>query len=177
MLTTSSANLAAGVQTLLMNQGIYSRIQQGVDTEDQPSDAYKSRSAIAGSPSFSGTDRVRLGGKAGQARRLLRAFPGKELPSFARSRIRLEFAGLQVYDIQTESGQYLSNNVVVHNCFILSIEDDLVNEGGIMDLITREARLFKYGSGTGTNYSQPARLQASRSRAAGSPRACSRSSR
>jgi ribonucleoside-diphosphate reductase alpha chain len=59
-----------------------------------------------------------------------------------------------VYDIQTRSGQYLSNNVVVHNCFILSIEDDLVNEGGIMDLITREARLFKYGSGTGTNYSK-----------------------
>ncbi|MGA2640675.1 MAG: adenosylcobalamin-dependent ribonucleoside-diphosphate reductase, partial [Spirochaetia bacterium] len=69
--------------------------------------------------------------------------------------IRLEFAGLQqVYDIQTLSGQYLSNNIVVHNCFILSIEDDLVNEGGIMDLITREARLFKYGSGTGTNYSK-----------------------
>ena len=69
--------------------------------------------------------------------------------------IRLEFAGLQrVYDIQTLSGQYLSNNVIVHNCFILSIEDDLVNEGGIMDLITREARLFKYGSGTGTNYSK-----------------------
>ena len=42
----------------------------------------------------------------------------------------------------------------MHNCFILSIEDDLVNEGGIMDLITREARLFKYGSGTGTNYSK-----------------------
>ncbi len=41
-----------------------------------------------------------------------------------------------------------------HACFILSIEDDLVNEGGIMDLITREARLFKYGSGTGTNYSK-----------------------
>ena len=41
-----------------------------------------------------------------------------------------------------------------HACFVLSIDDDLVNEGGIMDLITREARLFKYGSGTGTNYSK-----------------------
>jgi ribonucleoside-diphosphate reductase alpha chain len=41
-----------------------------------------------------------------------------------------------------------------HACFILSVEDDLVNEGGIMDLITREARLFKYGSGTGSNYSK-----------------------
>ncbi len=40
-----------------------------------------------------------------------------------------------------------------HACFIQSVTDDLVNEGGIMDLWTREARLFKYGSGTGTNFS------------------------
>jgi ribonucleoside-diphosphate reductase alpha chain len=41
-----------------------------------------------------------------------------------------------------------------HACFIQSINDDLVNEGGIMDLWVREARLFKYGSGTGTNFSR-----------------------
>ncbi|MFO1189233.1 MAG: vitamin B12-dependent ribonucleotide reductase [Alphaproteobacteria bacterium] len=40
-----------------------------------------------------------------------------------------------------------------HACFIQGIRDDLVNEGGIMDLWVREARLFKYGSGTGTNFS------------------------
>ena len=40
-----------------------------------------------------------------------------------------------------------------HACFIQSLRDDLVNEGGIFDLVTREARLFKYGSGTGTNFS------------------------
>ncbi len=40
-----------------------------------------------------------------------------------------------------------------HACFIQSVEDDLVNDGGIMDLWVREARLFKYGSGTGTNFS------------------------
>jgi len=40
-----------------------------------------------------------------------------------------------------------------HACFIQSVEDSLVNEGGIMDLWQREARLFKYGSGTGTNFS------------------------
>ncbi|WP_136645496.1 vitamin B12-dependent ribonucleotide reductase [Tabrizicola sp. YIM 78059] len=40
-----------------------------------------------------------------------------------------------------------------HACFIQSVKDDLVNEGGIMDLWVREARLFKYGSGTGTNFS------------------------
>src|ERR1700686_3587010 len=41
-----------------------------------------------------------------------------------------------------------------HACFIQGIEDDLVNEGGIMDLWVREARLFKYGSGTGSNFSR-----------------------
>src|SRR6201988_3780462 len=41
-----------------------------------------------------------------------------------------------------------------HACFIQSINDDLVNEGGIMDLWVREARLFKYGSGTGSNFSK-----------------------
>ncbi|HLZ87290.1 MAG TPA: vitamin B12-dependent ribonucleotide reductase [Puia sp.] len=40
-----------------------------------------------------------------------------------------------------------------HACFILSVEDDLVNEGGLMDLWVREARIFKYGSGVGTNFS------------------------
>ncbi|GHG87735.1 vitamin B12-dependent ribonucleotide reductase [Pseudodonghicola xiamenensis] len=41
-----------------------------------------------------------------------------------------------------------------HACFIQSVADDLVTEGGIMDLWVREARLFKYGSGTGTNFSR-----------------------
>ena len=41
-----------------------------------------------------------------------------------------------------------------HACFIQSIADDLVNEGGIMGLWVREARLFKYGSGTGSNFSK-----------------------
>ena len=41
-----------------------------------------------------------------------------------------------------------------HACFIQGVKDDLVNEGGIMDLWVREARLFKYGSGTGSNFSK-----------------------
>lgn len=41
-----------------------------------------------------------------------------------------------------------------HACFIQGVDDDLVNEGGIMDLWVREARLFKYGSGTGSNFSR-----------------------
>lgn len=40
-----------------------------------------------------------------------------------------------------------------HACFIQSVQDDLVNEGGIFDLAVREARVFKFGSGSGTNFS------------------------
>ena len=57
-----------------------------------------------------------------------------------------------------KTGKLVSSNTAYehpqpHACFIQSISDDLVNEGGIMDLWVREARLFKYGSGTGTNFS------------------------
>ncbi len=59
-----------------------------------------------------------------------------------------------VYNFQVEGDQsYVANGVVVHNCFINSVKDDLVNPGGIMDLWVREARLFKMGSGTGSNFS------------------------
>jgi ribonucleoside-diphosphate reductase alpha chain len=60
-----------------------------------------------------------------------------------------------VYNFQVEEDEsYVANGVVVHNCFINGVSDDLVNPGGIMDLWVREARLFKMGSGTGSNFSQ-----------------------
>lgn len=62
------------------------------------------------------------------------------------------------YYVDHQTGELLSSSDAYthpqpHACFIQSIGDDLVNEGGIMDLWVREARLFKYGSGTGTNFS------------------------
>ncbi len=56
-----------------------------------------------------------------------------------------------------------------HACFIQSVADDLVNEGGIMDLWVREARLFKYGSGTGSNISKLRWPRTRSFRAAASP--------
>ncbi|MEI6875118.1 MAG: vitamin B12-dependent ribonucleotide reductase, partial [Spirochaetota bacterium] len=63
------------------------------------------------------------------------------------------------YYVHPESGEVVKSESAYarpqpHACFILDIQDDLVNEGGIMDLVTREARLFKYGSGTGSNFSK-----------------------
>jgi len=63
------------------------------------------------------------------------------------------------YYVDPETGQLTRSTSAYqhpqpHACFIQSVADDLVNEGGIMDLWVREARLFKYGSGTGSNFSQ-----------------------
>ncbi|PHQ69258.1 MAG: ribonucleoside-diphosphate reductase, adenosylcobalamin-dependent, partial [Paracoccus sp.] len=60
--------------------------------------------------------------------------------------------------VDYKSGKLVKSNSAYehpqpHACFIQSVSDDLVNDGGIMDLWVREARLFKYGSGTGTNFS------------------------
>jgi ribonucleoside-diphosphate reductase alpha chain len=62
------------------------------------------------------------------------------------------------YYVDPESGELKKSESAYerpqpHACFILGVEDDLLGDGGIMDLVTREARLFKYGSGTGTNFS------------------------
>ena len=63
------------------------------------------------------------------------------------------------YYVDFESGELTASASAYehpqpHACFIQSVNDDLVNEGGIMDLWVREARLFKYGSGTGSNFSK-----------------------
>ena len=62
------------------------------------------------------------------------------------------------YYVEPESGKVKKSTSAYerpqpHACFILSVGDDLVNDGGIMDLWMREARIFKYGSGVGTNFS------------------------
>ncbi|MFM7149327.1 MAG: vitamin B12-dependent ribonucleotide reductase, partial [Gemmataceae bacterium] len=62
------------------------------------------------------------------------------------------------YRVDPKSGQVVRSSSAYehpapHACFIQSVADDLVNEGGIMDLWVREARIFKYGSGTGSNFS------------------------
>ncbi|HQY43743.1 MAG TPA: vitamin B12-dependent ribonucleotide reductase, partial [Paracoccaceae bacterium] len=62
------------------------------------------------------------------------------------------------YYVDYKTGELTKSNSAYehpqpHACFIQSVSDDLVNDGGIMDLWVREARLFKYGSGTGTNFS------------------------
>jgi adenosylcobalamin-dependent ribonucleoside-diphosphate reductase len=66
--------------------------------------------------------------------------------------VAIEPIGLhEVFDIQTESGEYLTNNVAVHNCFILSVEDNMES---ILDWIRKEGLVFRGGSGSGINLSK-----------------------
>ncbi len=65
--------------------------------------------------------------------------------------VSIELVGeMNVYDIQTESSEFLTNNVAVHNCFILSVEDTMES---ILEWNTREGMIFRGGSGSGINLS------------------------
>jgi ribonucleoside-diphosphate reductase alpha chain len=152
---TISPKLAIGVSQLLFNLGIYNRISACRDARDDRNEYYhviiawkSEKEKFAELIGFVSED------KCSKLRKAL------ELPGRSIARLRdeiieaVEYVGEEeVFDIETESHNFLTNNVVVHNCFIQSVKDDLVNDGGIMDLWVREARIFKYGSGTGSNVS------------------------
>ncbi|OGH94266.1 MAG: ribonucleoside-diphosphate reductase, adenosylcobalamin-dependent [Candidatus Magasanikbacteria bacterium RIFOXYD2_FULL_41_14] len=156
VLTSVSEDLAHGVQVLLLSLGIYSRV---IECNDSRSDRHVAYQVIVAFES----ERKKFADKVGfisickqeKLSRLNVEILGKSKESLSEeSVVAIDYIGEEeVYDIQTETGKFCANGVVVHNCFIQSVKDDLVNEGGIMDLWVREARLFKYGSGTGTNFS------------------------
>ncbi|HLC79535.1 MAG TPA: LAGLIDADG family homing endonuclease [archaeon] len=156
VLTTISEELAHQVQNVLLNNGIYSRVSLCNDSRNDRHTQYHVEIAYY-------SERVKFENligfisedKINKLQRLNLTVDGKEKPIMSLETVSaIEYLGQEpVYDIQTESGKFTANGVVVHNCFIQSVSDDLVNEGGIFDLVTREARIFKYGSGTGSNFS------------------------
>ena len=156
VLTTIAPQLAKDVLTLLGNMGIYARINKCRDSRENRLPTYQviiayesARKKFMELIGFISRKKIEA---------LQESFArvnGKKTRNTREEKIvRIEHLGeMAVFDIETESHNYLSNNIIVHNCFIQSIKDDLVNKGGIFDLIVREARIFKYGSGTGTNFS------------------------
>jgi ribonucleoside-diphosphate reductase alpha chain len=152
---TISPKLAVGVSQLLHNLGIYNRISVGEDSRDDRQDYYH---VVIAWKSEKEKFAEWIGFVSADKREKLNAALGMPGRSIARVRDEIieaiEYVGeMDVYDIETKSHNFLTNNVVVHNCFIQSVNDDLVNDGGIMGLWVREARIFKYGSGTGSNFS------------------------
>lgn len=156
VLTSISETLVHEVQMLLLSLGIYSNILINTDKREDRHNSYqltiayeserKKYQELIGFVSVDKTKKLSV---------LNETIEGKIKRKCSELTVtNIEFIGEEhVYDIQTSSSKFLANGVVVHNCFILSVDDDLVNDGGIMDLWVREARIFKYGSGVGTNFS------------------------
>ena len=148
-----SEHLIRGIQRLLLRFGIFSRVGFKPDSRDSRKGCWTVRLQTAG-------DRRIFADEIGfidpvKAEKLERSF---DLPGLAaRDSKRLEIAeieslgAMEVFDIQTESGEYLSGNLRVHNCFILAVDDTM---DSILDWYKEEGLIFKGGSGAGVNLSR-----------------------
>ncbi|MEQ4303179.1 LAGLIDADG family homing endonuclease [Plantactinospora sp. B6F1] len=148
-----SEKLIRGLQRLLLRFGIFSRVSYKADKREDRLGCWSlgiqndgDRQIFADEIGFVDvwkSDRLEQGfGKPGRA-----AKPTKRVQID-----RIERLGpMEVYDIQTESGEYLSDNLRVHNCFILAVDDSM---DSILDWYKEEGLIFKGGSGSGVNLSR-----------------------
>jgi ribonucleoside-diphosphate reductase alpha chain len=148
-----SERLIRGIQQLLLRFGIFARVGFKKDSRADRKGCWTVRVQSAG-------DRRIFADEIGfidpvKALKLERSF---DLPGqVARDTKRLEIARVEhlgamgVFDIQTESGEYLSGNLRVHNCFILAVDDTM---DSILDWYKEEGLIFKGGSGAGVNLSR-----------------------
>jgi len=145
--------LVRGAQQLLMRFGIFSRVRRKHDRRENPGGTWSLTIRVAG-------DRRRFADEVGfvdprkcDALEAGFALPGRRATEVKRLEIeRIEPLGdLDVYDIQTESGEYLSNHLRVHNCFILAVDDTMDD---ILNWYREEGIIFKGGSGAGVNLSK-----------------------
>ncbi len=153
-LATISENWMHDIQILLFGLGIYSRIRGKEEKRSDRENLFELDIAVGG-------ERKKFFEQIGfisvEKQRKLAAsleIGGiKNIPDLREEEIvRIQELGFEtVYDIQTQSGEYLTNNIAVHNCFILAVED---NMNSILEWYRDEGWIFKYGSGAGTNLSK-----------------------
>jgi ribonucleoside-diphosphate reductase alpha chain len=155
-----SEELIRGIQRLLTRFGIFSRVSFKPDSRPDRKGCWSVRIQTLG-------DRLRFGEDIGfidprKEAKLEQSYSIAGLPTHDTKELqiaRVERLGpMEVYDIQTESGEYLSDNLRVHNCFILSVEDEMKS---ILNWYVEEGLIFKHGSGAGVNLS---RLRSSKER-------------
>jgi ribonucleoside-diphosphate reductase alpha chain len=148
-----SEQFVRGIQRLLLRFGIYAR----VGTKKDPRPHHYDRWGVRIQPD--GERRI-FADEIGfidpvKTAKLERSFDRAGQPARAVKRLeiaRIEALGpMEVYDIQTESGEYLSGNLRVHNCFILAVDDTM---DSILDWYKEEGLIFKGGSGSGVNLSR-----------------------
>ena len=145
---------AEDVQLLLGSIGVYSRRLRKQEKRSDRHDLHEVQISI-------GSERARFAELIGfvdprKQHKLLESLGLRGLKRCGDLReeeiVSIDPVGVEdVYDIQTESGEYLTNNVAVHNCFILSVEDNMES---ILDWIRKEGLVFRGGSGSGINLSK-----------------------
>ncbi len=153
-IATISKDWMQGIQILLYGLGIYSRTLEKTEKRQNRQDLCE---LVIGN----GSEKKRFKDLVGfisseKQAKLLTILNLKDQKNIGGLReeeiISIDKLGEErVYDIQTESGEYLTNNVAVHNCFILAVEDNMQS---ILDWYRDEGWIFKYGSGAGTNLSK-----------------------
>ncbi|MFH1199468.1 MAG: LAGLIDADG family homing endonuclease [Candidatus Micrarchaeota archaeon] len=147
-----SRKLVEDAQVLLTRLGIYSRVRQKLEARPDRHNMFELNISVQSERekflNAVGFVDSRKNGLLSQSVML----HGKDCPEIRYPEIvSIEPLGeMEVFDIQTQSGKYLSNAVLVHNCFINSVKDDMRS---ILQLVATEGMLFKYGSGTGSNLS------------------------
>jgi ribonucleoside-diphosphate reductase alpha chain len=148
-----SERIIKGAQQLLLRFGIYSRVGFKRDARSDRHGCWTLRIQPAG-------DRRLFADAIGfidpvKAEKLERSFDQPGLAARETKRLEIdrieELGDMEVYDIQTESGEYLSGNLRVHNCFILAVDDTMES---ILEWYREEGLIFKGGSGSGVNLSR-----------------------
>ena len=148
-----SEGIVRGAQALLARCGIFSRVRFKADRRPDRLGCWSLTIRTLG-------DRIAFANDIGfvDSKKQEKLLKSLELAgNVARPEKRLEIERIEdigemdVYDIQTESGEYLSANLRVHNCFILSVEDQM---DSILNWYTEEGIIFKGGSGAGVNLSR-----------------------
>jgi ribonucleoside-diphosphate reductase alpha chain len=148
-----SEGIIRGAQQLLARFGIFSRVRFMADKRSDRRGCWSLTIQNLG-------DRIRFGDEIGfiDPRKTARLESTLEMEGRGHADVkelqvdRIESLGeMEVYDIQTESGEYLSGNLRVHNCFILSVEDSM---DSILNWYREEGIIFKGGSGAGVNLSK-----------------------
>ncbi|HEV3258253.1 MAG TPA: vitamin B12-dependent ribonucleotide reductase, partial [Gemmataceae bacterium] len=148
-----SERLIRGMQQLLLRFGIYSRVGFKSDARPDRHGCWTLRIQSAGERRIF-ADLIGFVDPV-KAAKLERSFDLPGLPAREAKRLEIdrieELGAMEVYDIQTESGEYLSGNLRVHNCFILAVDDTM---DSILEWYREEGLIFKGGSGAGVNLSR-----------------------
>lgn len=148
-----SESLIRGMQSLLARFGIFARVGFKVDSRENRKGCWTLRIQNEG-------DRRIFADEIGfidpiKSDKLSRSFDLPGMPAADKKRLEISHIEVlgdrEVFDIQTESGEYLSANLRVHNCFILAVDDTM---DSILNWYREEGLIFKGGSGAGLNLSR-----------------------